>query len=115
MFKTKSLPKDWAAAYVVLLQKAESLADPEEFRPIAITNTTGKLFFSIISDRLQVYMVKNNYIKTTWQKGFLVDVPGCIEHSFTLVEAMRRVRADKRAIVISWIDLANAYGSVKHN
>ena len=115
VYKSKDVPKDWAAAYVVLLQKAESLADPEEFRPIAITNTAGKLFFSIIADRLQVFMIKNKFIKTTCQKGFLFGVPGCIEHSFALVEALRRVRADKRAIVISWIDLANAYGSVKHN
>jgi hypothetical protein len=115
VYKSKSVPKDWAAAYVVLLQKSESLDNPEEFRPIAITNTAGKLFFSIISDRLQEFMVKNKYIKTAVQKGFLFGVPGCVEHSFALVEALRRVRADKRAIVISWIDLANAYGSVKHN
>ena len=115
IYKNLSVPKDWAAAYVVLLQKSDSLDLPEEFRPIAITNTAGKLFFSIISERLQSFLVKNKYIKTQSQKGFLFGVPGCIEHSFTLVEALRRVRADKRAIVISWIDLANAYGSVKHN
>ena len=115
IYKSKSVPRDWAAAYVVLLQKSEALDVPEEFRPIAITNTAGKLFFSIISDRLQKFMVRNNYIKSNLQKGFLFGVPGCIEHSFALVEALRRVRADKRAIVISWIDLANAYGSVRHN
>lgn len=115
VYKTKKVPKDWAAAFVVLLQKSDSLDNPEEFRPIAITNTAGKLFFSIISDRLQKFMVNNKYIKTSSQKGFLFGVPGCIEHSFALVEALRKVRAEKRAIVMSWIDLANAYGSVKHN
>ena len=60
-------------------------------------------------------MVKNNYIRTQPQKGFLFGVPGCIEHSFALVEALRKVKAEQRSIVISWIDLANAYGSVKHN
>ena len=115
VYKSKRIPEDWAAAFVVLLQKSDSLHLPEEFRPIAITNTAGKLFFSIIADRLQKFMVKNKYIKTSSQKGFLFGVPGCIEHSFAFAEALRRVRADKRAIVISWIDLANAYGSVKHN
>ena len=115
VYKSKKVPKDWAAAFVVLLQKSDSLHIPEEFRPIAITNTAGKLFFSIISDRLQKFMVKNKYIKTSSQKGFLFGVPGCIEHSFALAEAMRRVRAEKRAMVISWLDLGNAYGSVKHN
>jgi hypothetical protein len=116
VYKTKQVPDDWAAAYVVLLQKTEILHLPEEFRPIAITNTAGKIFFSIISDRLQKFMVKNNYIKkTSMQKGFLFGVPGCIEHSFALFEALRKVKGDTRAIVLSWIDLANAYGSVRHN
>ena len=115
VYKTNSVPEDWAAAFVVLLQKSDILDLPEEFRPIAITNTAGKLFFSIISDRLQKFMVRNKYINTSNQKGFLFGVPGCVEHSFALVETLRRVKADKRAIVISWIDLANAYGSVKHN
>ena len=115
VYKTKDIPEDWAAAFVVLLQKSDNLALPEEFRPIAITNTAGKLFFSIIAARLQKFMVQNKYIKTPTQKGFLFGVPGCIEHSFALAEALRRVRLDKRAIVLSWIDLANAYGSVKHN
>ena len=103
VYKTRQVPEDWATAFVVLLQKSDSLDQPEEFRPIAITNTAGKLFFSIISERLQKFMVKNKYIKTTTQKGFLFGVPGCIEHSFALVEALRRVKQDKRAIVLSWI------------
>ena len=60
-------------------------------------------------------MVKNEYIKTSTQKGFLFGVPGCVEHSFALFEALRKAQLEKRAFVISWIDLANAYGSVKHN
>lgn len=115
VYKTNKIPKDWAAAFVVLLQKSDCLDDPAEFRPIAITNTAGKLFFSIISSRLQSFMVKNKFIKTQTQKGFLFGIPGCIEHSFALVEALRQVRSEQRAIVLSWIDLANAYGSVKHN
>ena len=115
VYKSKQIPEDWATAFVVLLQKSEILDKPEEFRPIAITNTAGKIFFSIISDRLQKFMVKNKFIKTSTQKGFLFGVPGCIEHSFALTEALRVAKSEKRALVVSWIDLANAYGSVKHN
>lgn len=115
VFDKKDVPADWAAAFVVLLQKSDDLSKPEEFRPIAITNTVGKIFFSIISDRLQKFMVKNRYINSGIQKGFLFGVPGCIEHSFALHEALSKASTEKRAIVISWIDLANAYGSVRHN
>ena len=59
-------------------------------------------------------MTKNRYIDSVTQKGFLAGVPGCIEHTFVLHEAMRRAKSERRALVVSWIDLANAYGSVRH-
>ena len=68
-----------------------------------------------MSERLQRFLVKNNYIRTTIQKGFLTGVPGYVEHVFSLWEALREAKEEKRAIVISWLDLANAYGSVMHN
>ena len=49
------------------------------------------------------------------QKGFLKGIPGCIEHTFALHEELRDAYTHHKQIVISWIDLANAYGSIKHN
>ena len=49
------------------------------------------------------------------QNGFLFGVPGRLEHSFTLMEALREAKECHWQIVVSWIDLANAYGSVRHN
>ena len=116
IWKSQDIPEDWARAFVVLLQKSDDvLDDPSEFRPIAITNTVGKIFFSVISSRLQFFMVNNNFIKRETQKGFLFGMPGCVEHSFALWEALKNASAARRQIVVSWIDLANAYGSVRHN
>ena len=116
IFKAKSIPKSWALAFVVLLQKKKGVLDePKEFRPIAITNTIGKIFFSIMAERLQKFLVDDEYIKTSTQKGFMSKIPGCIEHSFCLWEALREAKDESCAIVVSWLDLANAYDSVKHN
>ena len=113
---TKDIPEDWGQAFVVLLSKDPDILDkPSEFRPIAITNTVGKIFFSVISDRLQKFFVQNNYIRRETQKGFLFGLPGCLEHSFTLFEALRDAKENQRQIIVAWIDLANAYGSVRHN
>ena len=60
-------------------------------------------------------MLKNGYIDTTVQKGFIERVAGCIEHSETVFQAMVDARTHKRNICVSWIDLANAYGSVRHS
>ena len=106
---------DWAEAFIALLSKSQNLASVSEFRPIAVTSTIGKIFFSVTSERLQSFMTSNDYISRTVQKGFLTGVAGCIEHTFTLMEALKEANAHTRQIVITWIDLANAYGSVRHN
>jgi hypothetical protein len=115
IYESKDIPEDWAQAFIVLLSKSDDLDDPSEFRPIAITNTVGKIFFSVISDRLQKFMVENDFIRKVTQKGFLSGVPGCLEHAFTLYEALRDAKEHQKQIVVAWIDLANAYGSVRHN
>lgn len=112
---TKDVPADWAVAYIALLAKTLDLTNPGEFRPIAVGNTDGKIFFTIIADRLQQFMLKNRYIKLNKQKGFLAEIAGCVEHSFVLWEALRDASSHQRSFVTTWIDLANAYGSVRHN
>ena len=115
IWKSKDIPTDWAMAYVVLLSKSNDLSLVSEFRPIAITCVCGKIFFSVLSERLQVFMLRNNYISRDIQKGFLSGMPGCIEHTFGLLEALRDAKESYRQIVLCWLDLANAYGSVRHN
>ena len=93
----------------------EDLEIVSEFRPIAMTATMGKILLSTISDRLQRFFVCNQYIPRKIQKGFLAGIAGCVEHSFMLFEAMKEPKEEQRQIVVSWIDLANAYGSVRQN
>ena len=118
MWKKLEVADDWAQAMITLLKKGsltEDLDVVSEFRPITMTATMGKVFLSIISDRMQRFLVKNLFIPRKVQKGFLSGIAGCVEHSFMLYEAMKEAKEEQRQIVISWIDLANAYGSVRHN
>ena len=115
IWKSRDIPTDWAIAYIKLLSKSDDLSVVSEFRPIAITCVAGKIFFSVLSDRLQVYMLRNSYISKEVQKGFLAGMSGCIEHTFALLEAIRDAKESHRQIVITWLDLANAYGSIRHN
>ena len=110
--KWGDIPADWAMAYIILLSKSEDLSHVSEFRPIAITCVAGKIFFSVLSDRLQVFLLRNCYISKEIQKGFLAGMPGCLEHTFALLEALRDAKDSYRQIVIAWLDLANAYSSV---
>ncbi len=56
-------------------------------------------------------MLSNKFISHT-QKGFKADTPGCLEHSFAMVEALLDTKRNQRQIVVAWLDLKNAYGSV---
>ena len=100
---------------IILLAKSNNLTDCADFRPIAITGVIGKIIFSVLSDNLQKYMLQNAYIDREVQKGFLTGISGCLEHSFALHEALKEAKSWKKSIVVTWIDLANAYGSVRHN
>jgi hypothetical protein len=66
---TLDIPALWALAFTILLAKSEILSDPTEFRPITITCGLGKIFFSIVADRLQVFMLANCYIPREVKKA----------------------------------------------
>jgi hypothetical protein len=114
IWNSKEIPSDWSAACVQLLAKSAKTSEPAEFRPIALTNTIGKIFFSIIAKRLENFMTANKFISHV-QKGFKAETPGCLEHSFAMFEALLDAKFNQRQIVAAWLDLKNAYGSVRHN
>ena len=91
------------------------MADPTECRPIDLLNSEGRLFFTLMEWRLTDYMIENRYFDTTVQMGFMREVAGCVEHSGTLYRAAQDAHTHGRDLCVSWIDIANAYGSVKHS
>ena len=114
-WKSRDIPANQTMTYIMILSTSSDFSEVSEFRPIAITCAAGKIFFSVLSNRLQVFMLRNCYISREIQKGFLAGMPGCIEHTFALLEALKDAKDSYRQIIIAWLDLANAYGSVRHN
>ena len=49
------------------------------------------------------------------QKGFLPGVAGCLEHSALLSNTLRDARSNQRSNCVSWLDLRNAFGNVRHS
>ena len=112
IWSSKEIPVDWSAACIQLLPKSSKTSEPSEFRPIALTNTIGKIFFAVIAKRLENFMLSNNCIMHS-QKGFKADTPGCLEHSFAMFQALLDAKHNQRQIVLAWLDLKNAHGSVR--
>ena len=114
VWKSLSIPVSWQQAIVILLHKSGSADNPANFRPIALTNCDGKIFFSLVANRITSYMCRNAYFDGFTQKGFLPGIAGCVEHATLSHEAIRDARLHHRGICFAWLDLRNAFGSIRH-
>ena len=61
------------------------------------------------------FLLKNNYIETYYQKGFIPEMSGTFEHIAEMDNIINQSRLQQRSLVITLIDLRNAFGSVNHN
>ena len=81
IWKNRDIPADWAWAYIILLSQNSDVTNVSEFRPIATTSTVGKIFFSVLSVRVQFFMLDNGYISRYNHKGFLTGIAGCLKQT----------------------------------
>jgi hypothetical protein len=81
---------------------------------LAMTSCLTKPYHEIKAKRMANFMVDNNYIDVSLQKAYLEGINGCIEHIHVLHQIIQDAKARKRTVHISWIDLADAFGSISH-
>ena len=115
IWKKKGISKSWRKAEGIFIPKEDGATSIEKFRTISLLNVEGKLYFALWSDRLVTYTLSNKYIDTSIQKGGVPGVSGCMEHTAILSQLIREAKADKKGLVVVWLDIANAYGSIPHN
>ena len=115
MWKNKVISKSWRKAEGIFIPKEDGATSVEKFRTISLLNVEGKLYFALWSDRLVTYALANKYIDTSIQKGGVPGVSGCMEHTAILSQLIREAKAEKKGLVVVWLDIANAYGSIPHN
>ena len=116
-FKTSNIPIQWRVASEIYVPKKKppNPTNIQDFRPIALLNVEGKLFFSLLSRRLESHIItKNKIIDTSIQKGCVAKVPGCWEHMSVVWDKLTDIKSQKASIAAVWLDIANAYGSIPH-
>lgn len=111
----KTIPSAWQIGRIKLLDKGKDNSQPGNMRPISILNAEGRLFWTIYQERLADYMLKNGYIDRSVQKAFLPGMAGCIEHATMVSELFKDAKQRQRSLCTIWLDLANAYGSIRHS
>ena len=115
MWKKGAVSKAWRKAEGIFIPKEDGAEEVEKFRTISLLNVEGKLFFAMKADRLTQFIMANEYIDESIQKGGIPGVSGCLEHTALLSQLIREAKAGKKDLVVTWLDIANAYGSIPHS
>ena len=117
VLKIANIPIQWRVASEIYIPKTvpPNPSRLEDFRPIALLNVEGKLFFSLLARRLENHIIKKNkIINTSVQKGCISNLPGCWEHMSLVWEQLKSTKVKKTNLTAVWLDIANAYGSIPH-
>ena len=115
--KCGRVPLSWRIADGIFIPKVAK-PDPHnilDYRQIALMNVEGKLFWSMVSGRLYEHLViANPIIDTSCQKGSIQKMAGVWEHTSMMWSGLKDARRRNKSMVVLWLDLANAYGSIPH-
>ena len=61
------------------------------------------------------FLTSNNFIEHNIQKGFTPNLSGTLEHTAQMANIINKARIKQRSLVITLLDLKNAFGEVHHN
>ena len=115
IWKSNKISAAWREAEGIFIPKEEGAKTIDKFRTISLLNVEGKLFFGLKSDRILNFVVDNGYLDTSIQKGGVPQISGCLEHTAIVSQMIREAKEGKKNLVVTWLDIANAYGSIPHN
>ena len=90
----KVIPATWRKGFFVLIHKKGTPKEPSNFSPITLEPICGKVFTSLIRNRMYSFLVNNSYIETNIQKGFWTGIYGAIVHTETLTYMINHARCD---------------------
>ena len=107
------MPGVWRTSRTVPIFKKGDTSDYSNFRPISLLPTMYKIFSGILSQRLCSVAADLEWLSPE-QKGFLPGVHGIQEHTQLLQTAIEEAKSSRGDLVVSWLDLSNAFGSIPH-
>jgi ribonuclease HI len=108
VWKSGHIPQEWKTATVVPLLKAGKAAhDAGSYRPIALTSHMGKLLETVVKQRLQFFLEKNNVFSKS-QSGFRKR-RSTIDQIVRLENDVKKGFRNKEKTVGIFLDVSKAY------
>ena len=115
VWSSGSVPIEWKRACTILIHKKGNTDDPANFRPITLQSVPLKIFTSCLRNSIFNFLAVNNFIEHEIQKGFTPGLSGTLEHTAQMANIINKARIKQRSLVITLLDLKNAFGEVHHN
>ncbi len=114
LWKKKLEPGLWTLAEGCFVPKELNSTRLDQFREISLLDVEGKIFWSIIAKRLTTYLLANEFIDPSVQKGGVPGYSGCLEHTAVISQLINEAKSNNNTLSVVWLDLAKAYPSVPH-
>ena len=106
------VPRKWKHSVVTLIHKGGDTASVRNWRPISLQLNIYKLYSALIARRIASWAIGSSAFSPA-QKGFLA-FDGCAEHNFLLRSMMTDSRREGKDLLLTWLDLKDAFSSVPH-
>ncbi|VDI03327.1 Hypothetical predicted protein [Mytilus galloprovincialis] len=98
LWKKGTIPESWQKAEGCFVPKEKDSKDISQFRTISLLSVEGKIYFSVLANRMTKYMVENSYIDTSMQKGGIAGFSGCVEHTSVLSQLIHEAKTGKKKL-----------------
>ena len=72
------------------------------------------MYTSCLRNAIYSFLTSNDFIEQNIQKGFTPNLSGTLEHTFQIGDIINKARIRQRSLVITLLDLKNAFGEVYH-
>ena len=115
VWESGKIPEVWKKATTILIHKKESCEDPANFRPITLESVPLNILTSLIRNKMFSFLSENQYVEHKVQKGFAPKVSETFEHTSQMSYLINHARIKRRSLVITLLDLKNAFGKVNHS
>ena len=110
--QSSSVPDTWKQAFVTPIHKKGDRSKAENYRPISLTSTVGKIMESIIRDQVYQYLTANNLLVHN-QHGF-ISGKSCLTHLLHAMNHWTTSLDQNIPVDILYLDFQKAFDSVPH-
>ena len=111
----RHVPSCWKRSATILIYKKGDTSDPSNFRPITLQPVLYKILATIIRKRMFEFLDQNKLVDKKFQKGFWSGIDGVGEHTETLTHVIRDSKRHQRGLVVTLLDLKNAFWEVHYD